>query len=126
MAARWQAPDGFYLVSEPTFVPKVGSEAGEGDEGYLLLWVSAASEEAVAEARGGAGRAVPEPADGRSSRLYVVDAASMREGASGGGGGASAGDSVALEAVAALELPGAVPYGLHSCWLDYEDLPCES
>ena len=26
-------------------------------------------------------------------------------------------------AVAALSLPGAVPYGLHSCWLPYEELP---
>ena len=31
--ARWQAPDGFYLVSEPTFVPKAGSAPGDGDAG---------------------------------------------------------------------------------------------
>ena len=65
---------------------------------------------------------VREPSDGRASRLYVIDAKTMatdvgphqqppsEEVLSGG-------------AVAALSLPAAVPYGLHSCWLPYEELP---
>ena len=38
-AAKWTAPKGFYLVSEPTFVPRVGSEVGDGDEGYLMVFI---------------------------------------------------------------------------------------
>ena len=44
-----------------------------------------------------------EAGDGRASRLYVLDAATMSE-------------------VTVLELPGAVPYGLHSCFLPWQDL----
>lgn len=120
VAGRWQAPNGFYLVSEPSFVPRLGTEAGSGDEGYLLVYVCAAagSETAAAEARDGR---TSESADGRASRLYIIDAREMTaegeqdlnaDSALGGGG-----------AVTALSLPGAVPYGLHSCWLPYSDLP---
>ena len=42
-AGKWTAPPGFYLVSEPTFVPRIGSVAGDGDEGYLLAFVCAAA-----------------------------------------------------------------------------------
>lgn len=122
--ARWQAPDGFYLVSEPTFVPKAGSAPGDGDAGdnprfhvrpasvpsetprpsswgagFLLVFVCAAAGSGEAEAAPNRERA-----DGRAARLYVLDAA---------------GD---MRAVAALELPGAVPYGLHSAWLPVQDL----
>mmetsp|Transcript_42478 Transcript_42478/g.137821 ORF Transcript_42478/g.137821 Transcript_42478/m.137821 type:complete len:379 (+) Transcript_42478:860-1996(+) len=97
--ARWQAPDGFYLVSEPTFVPKAGSAPGDGDAGFLLVFVCAAAGSGEAEAAPNRERV-----DGRAARLYVLDAA---------------GD---MGAVAALELPGAVPYGLHSAWLPVEDL----
>ena len=30
-------------MSEPTFVPRIGSVAGDGDEGYLLAFVCAAA-----------------------------------------------------------------------------------
>ena len=81
-------------------MPKAGTGAGEGDEGYLLVFVCAAKGSNTAAAA-----ATPEPADGRIARLYVLDA--KAEG---------------LAAVAAFELPGAVPYGLHSCWMPMEDL----
>ena len=42
-AGKWTAPPGFYLVSEPSFVPRIGSVAGDGDEGYLLAFVCAAA-----------------------------------------------------------------------------------
>ena len=42
-AAKWTAPSGFYLVSEPSFVPRIGSVPGDGDEGYLLAFVCAAA-----------------------------------------------------------------------------------
>lgn len=114
VAGRWQVPKGYYLVSEPCFVPKLQSSPSEGDEGYLLVYVCAAagSDQAAVEAS--------EVADGRAARLIVIDAKAMPapdEASAGlssqlGGGGA----------VAALGLPGAVPYGLHSCWLPYEHL----
>ena len=113
-AAKWTAPAGFYLVSEPSFVPRIGSEAGDGDEGYLLVFVSAAA--GSASARG----EVREASDGRASRLYVLDAKSM---ATGDHQSSASEDVLRGGAVAALSLPGAVPYGLHSCWLPYEELP---
>ncbi len=58
LVGRWQAPAGYYLVSEPTFVPKIGSEAAEGDQGYLLVWVSSVAPSASAPA------SPPETADG--------------------------------------------------------------
>ena len=42
-AAKWTAPSGFYLVSEPSFVPRIGSVPGDGDEGYLLAFFCAAA-----------------------------------------------------------------------------------
>lgn len=100
VADRWQAPAGYFLVSEPTFVPRESSPAAEGDSGYLLVYVTAAASSPAAESVPGR-----ESSDGRASRLVVLDAAAM------------------TEAVAVLELPGAVPYGLHSTWLPYEELP---
>jgi len=113
-AAKWTAPKGFYLVSEPSFVPRVGSEAGDGDEGYLLAFVCAAAGSEGLEAE------VSEASDGRASRLYVIDAKSM---AAGDRPSSATEDVLSGGAVAALSLPGAVPYGLHSCWLPYEELP---
>ena len=67
-----------------------------------------------------------EASDGRASRLYVIDAKSM----AAADRPSSASEEVLRGcevlsggAVAALSLPGAVPYGLHSCWLPYEELP---
>jgi carotenoid cleavage dioxygenase-like enzyme len=113
VAGRWQAPEGFHLVSEPSFVPKLQSSTGEGDEGYLLVYVCAAagSEQAAAE--------VSEVTDGRAARLYVIDAEAMPA----PGEQREPGDPLGRGAVAALSLPGAVPYGLHSCWVPYEHLP---
>ena len=55
-----------------------------------------------------------EASDGRASRLYVIDAKSM----TAADRPSSASEEVLSGgAVAALSLPGAVPYGLHSCWL---------
>ena len=101
LAAQWTAPEGWWVVSEATFVPKLGSAAGLGDEGYLLVFTSQARE--VAE-----GTAEAEDGDGRASRLYVLD-------------GAALGDEARAE-VAVLELPAAVPYGLHSVYVPYEEL----
>lgn len=98
VASKWTAPDGFHLVSEPSFVPRLKSEPVEGDEGYILAFVCAAAGSAAASGE------VQEAADGRAARLYVLDATTMEE-------------------VAVLSLPGAVPYGLHSCWLPYDELP---
>ena len=69
------------------------------DAGFLLVFVCAAAGSGEAEAAPNRERA-----DGRAARLYVLDAAGE------------------MRAVAALELPGAVPYGLHSAWLPVEDL----
>ena len=120
VAGRWQAPRGFYLVSEPTFVPKLRSEAGRGDAGYLLVFVCAAKGEAAAAA------GVVEATDGRASRLYVIDAESMLPTDAASMDASPPDDADPLlsgGAIAAIELPGAVPYGLHSCWLPYEELP---
>ena len=100
LAGRWQAPEGYYLVSEPTFVPREGSAAGQGDNGYLVAYVSAAAGSDAAELVSGR-----EMSDGRASRLVILDAKAMEE------------------TVAVLELPGAVPYGLHSTWLPFDELP---
>ena len=130
-AGRWQAPDGWHLVSEPTFVPRVGSTAADGDEGYLLVFVSSAARGSGVTAEG------VEPGDGRASRLYVIDAKAMKtnEGDAHDVGAASGAADITVggrqtdphrlsgATVAALALPGAVPYGLHSCWLPYEELP---
>lgn len=112
-AARWTAPRGFYLVSEPSFVPRIGSVPGDGDEGYLLAFVCAAAGSEGLEAE------VSEASDGRASRLYVIDAQSM----TAADRPSSASEEVLSGgAVAALSLPAAVPYGLHSCWLPYGEL----
>jgi carotenoid cleavage dioxygenase-like enzyme len=116
-AAKWTAPTGFYLVSEPTFVPRVGSEAGEGDEGYLIVFVCAAKA-GTAAGNDSPAAEVSEPTDGRASRLYVIDAKTMATSEED-----PSEDVLAGGAVAALSLPAAVPYGLHSCWLPYEELP---
>jgi len=111
VVARWQTPRGYYLVSEPTFLPKEGSDAADGDQGYLLVWVSTA---------GATAESPQEASDGRAARLYVIDAASMTMHSDEGDAGEDA--LLSSGAVAALELPGAVPYGLHSCWVPYGDL----
>ena len=113
-AAKWTAPKGFCLVSEPSFVPRIGSMAGDGDEGYLLAFVCAAAGSDGLEAE------VSEASDGRASRLYIIDAKRM---AVGDRASSVSEDVLSGGAVAALSLPGAVPYGLHSCWLPYEELP---
>lgn len=127
VAGRWQAPEGYFIVSEPTFVPRDGSEAGDGDEGYLLVWLSSAAQVATRagdDASVGAGDGlicVPEAADGRASRLYVIDASKMPPAESDADIELS--EAFNDGAVAAMELPGAVPYGLHSCWVPWEELP---
>ena len=68
LAAQWTAPEGWWVVSEATFVPKLGSAAGLGDEGYLLVFTSQAREVAEGTA---------EAEDGRASRLYVLDGAAL-------------------------------------------------
>ena len=99
LAGRWTAPDGWWVVSEPTLVPKAGADdAGDGDAGYLLVFLSMARDDAAHE-----GRAEAEAGDGRASRLVVLDAATMED-------------------AAVVALPGAVPYGLHSAWIPYEEL----
>ena len=113
--ARWTCPEGWWVVSEPTLVPKTPAAggdddergaaaddvaaAGAGDEVYVLVFVSAV---APADGRDALGDAA-ERGDGRASRLVVIDAARM-------------------EAVATLALPGAAPYGLHSAFVPWADL----
>ena len=114
LAAQWTAPPGWWVVSEATFIPKVGSAAGDGDSGYLLVFACRSAVPCAEELKELPHRASDvvsdEPAaedvdaaDGRASRLYVLDAATM-------------------EPAATLALPGAVPYGLHSVWLPHEEL----
>ena len=116
---RWTAPPGWWVASETTFVPKEPSDHhtgdannnnNHGDDGYLLVFCTAAQ-------RSVAGSAAPDPnaevraetQDGRASRLYVLDAAAMDDESTRG-------------EVAAIELPGAVPYGLHSAWVPADEL----
>ena len=68
---------------------------------------------------------VCETTDGRASRLYVIDAKTMAAGEQRGSPkvGSTSEDVLSGGAVAALSLPAAVPYGLHSCWIPYEELP---
>jgi carotenoid cleavage dioxygenase-like enzyme len=139
IAAQWTAPASWWVVSEATFVPSSSpttttttsaaasaaasphTSAGglrAGDEGFLLLFctrsavpcgaeedlLSAGDLSGWAEAREALGASgETERGDGRASRLYVLDAKTM-----------------SVEAVVAL--PAAVPYGLHSAWIPYEDL----
>jgi len=105
-AGEWRTPAGYYIVSEATFVPRVGSEPGDGDCGYLLVFATGVGSSHVDGAPTDApGR---EEHDGRASRLYVLDAQRLHEG------------DAAVAAV--LRLPGGVPYGLHSLWLPYDEL----
>ena len=101
--AAWTTPDGWWVVSEPTFVPKTGASAvGDGDAGYLLFFcmqVEHANGEPLPDSERG---------DGRASRLYVLDAAQLDG-----------------EPAAVIELPGVVPYGLHSTWVPFEDLAAD-
>ena len=80
VAAEWRAPEDFYVVSEPTFVPRDGGDVGDG--GYVLVFVTNVRDEAT-----------------RASKLVVLDGRDLAE-------------------LCALDLPGDVPYGLHSAWLD--------
>jgi len=95
IVGEWTAPQDWFVVSEPTFVPKTGSDAGDGDRGYLLVYAT----------RSFQGR--------RSSRLYVLDAEALS--------GVQRGDD-SDPVAAVISLPGSVPYGLHSAFVPYEDL----
>ena len=107
-AGRWNAPQGWWICSEPTFVPKTDSSSvADGDDGYILVICTAAQRSAVGAAAP-AEMANVEDGDGRASRLYVIDASAM--GADGAGA-----------EVAAIALPGAVPYGLHSAWVPADE-----
>ena len=95
--ASWTTDAGYWITSEPTFVPKLGSTAGDGDAGYIFVFCTAV------EPADGTPLTGAERGDGRASRLIVLDAKSM-------------------DAATILDLPGAVPYGLHSTWVPYDDL----
>ncbi len=111
LLGEWVAPEGWWVVSEAKVVPKLGSELGGGENVYLLVFCSrAAVPHKVGAAAAPEGEEVGEPGDGRASRLYVLDAARL--------------DGTGADPVAAVvSLPAAVPYGLHSAWLPYEELP---
>jgi carotenoid cleavage dioxygenase-like enzyme len=102
------------VVSECCFVPKLDSvggaqdDAADGDRGYLLVFATCTEAE-----RAVMGTERAEAGDGRRSRLYVLDAQKLE--------GEWRGDECDV-IVAVLALPGAVPYGLHGCWVPYEEL----
>ena len=126
LAGTWSLPDGWYVVSECCFVPKLGSvggdqvdatvggaqddatDAADGDRGYLLVFATCTEAE-----RAVMGTERAEAGDGRRSRLYVLDAQKLE--------GEWRGDESDV-IVAVIALPGAVPYGLHGCWVPYEEL----
>ena len=39
--ASWTTDAGYWITSEPTFVPKLGSTAGDGDAGYIFVFCTA-------------------------------------------------------------------------------------
>ncbi|KAJ1493897.1 hypothetical protein T484DRAFT_1767139 [Baffinella frigidus] len=124
---RWDAPEHWFVVSEPTFVPKKGSSPGNGDQGYLLVWITRPLNAAGTHVRGGdAPLHDPEIADesDRPSRLMILDAASLAPPSSSDSiSPLRSGEVLGAGAVAAVALPGSVPYGLHSAWLPFDELP---
>jgi len=71
----WTLPSGWHVVSECTFVPKIGSEAGDGDRGYLLVFATRSSAGAEREMAEEVAAAAED--GGRASRLYVLDAEAL-------------------------------------------------
>ena len=122
VASQWQTPEGWWLTSEPTFVPRITDDdpkpTTEGDDGYLLVFCtrSAAGEKGTennSRNRESTGGIMAEQEDGRTSRLFVLDASSATPDEHQG---------TRMEAVAEFDLGEAVPYGLHSLWIPYEEL----
>ena len=97
---RFQLPERWFAVAEPTVVPKKGNE-NNNEEGEYILWIATHVPEGVKW------QDVANDYDGSSmqSKVFILD-----------------GDNVDAGPVYSATLPFHVPYGLHSGFIDWKHM----